>query len=159
MYWLLEFWTMCESGVSKWSRGRKRPAHLSSCILWQRGQKIEALIWGERWRWSMHLSNSGLGRNLWMNRMPWREETGVRFCKSDSWAPPVSLLRAASREQTANQRPDKLSLPFVWSLPLVPGLAIGWSTLFVFRLSSLALIRLVSTHILSCLITHKSLFQ
>lgn len=78
--------------------------------------------------------------------MPWREESGVRFCQSDSWAPPVSLLRAASREQTANQRPDKLSLPFVWSLPLVPGLAIGWSTLFVFRLSSLALIRLVSTH-------------
>lgn len=39
--------------------------------------------------------------------MPWREETGVRFCKSDSWAPPDSLLRAASRDQTANQRPHK----------------------------------------------------
>jgi hypothetical protein len=51
---------------------------------------------------------------------------GLGLCESDSWAPPVSLLRAASRDQTANQRPHKLSLSFVWSLRLVSGLAIGW---------------------------------
>jgi hypothetical protein len=62
------------------------------------------------------------GRGEWRGVKRW----GMGLCESDSWAPPVSLLRAASRDQTANQRPHKLSLSFVWSLLLVSGLAIGW---------------------------------
>lgn len=68
------------------------------------------------------------------------------LCKSDSWAPPVSLLRAASRDPngqpTATQALPLLRL----SLLLVSGLAIGWFTLLVSCLSSSVLFRLVSLH-------------
>lgn len=68
------------------------------------------------------------------------------LCESDSWAPPVSLLRAASRDQTANQRPHKLSLSFVCLsfLCLVQPLVAFLCSSFC--LSSSALFRLVSLH-------------
>jgi len=70
------------------------------------------------------------GRRVWRGV----KRRGMDLCSSDSWAPPVSLLRAASRDQTANQRPHKLSLSFVWSLLVASGLTIGW----LFSFSSFA---------------------